>query len=143
MEKSTWWIGLSKEWEVIQRTSYDEKRPGINQEVHMWIQKKETSERLSTPNLKGEMIYNYSLWNVSFMKRELFPVNDWDIIGLSTPDDYKLSKKLYVHLQDPVKIVQKILVESDNNWNLTQAFTKIDYKISNFGSWEEYERQKS
>jgi hypothetical protein len=143
MEKSTWWIGLSREWEVIQRTSYDEQRPDINQDVHMWIKKQETSEKISTPNMKGEIVYEYSLWNMSFRRRELFPVNHWDITGLSTPLDYKLSKKVYIHLQDPLKIVRKILVDSDNSWNLSQAFTKIDYKISNFESWEEYEGQNS
>ena len=60
-----------------------------------------------------------------------------------TPGPWKNSSKVYIHLQDPLKVVKDILVESDNNWNLTKAFNKIDYKISIFDSWEDYENQKS
>jgi len=143
MEKSTWWIGLSNEWEVIHRTSWQEPRPDINPDVHLWIKKQETDELIRTPNMKGEMVYEYSIWNTSFRKREFFPIHKWSIVGLTTPKDWKLSKKIHLHLQDPLKVVKTILIDSDNNWNLSKAFTKIDYKICIFDSWEDYESQKS
>ena len=143
MAKSTWWIGLSYDWKVIVRTSWDRHRPSNHPEVHMWIKKQETDERIPTPNKKGMMVYNYSIWNASFLKREFFPIHKWSIVGLSTPSNWKDAKKVLIHLQDPLKVTKEILVESDNNWNLTKALTKIDYNISIFDSWEDYENQKS
>jgi hypothetical protein len=143
MEKSTWWIGLSNEWKVIHRTSWKEPRPDINPAVHLWIKKQETDKLIRTPNMKGEMVYEYSIWNNSFRKRELFPIQKWSIVGLTTPTEWKLSKKIYLHLQDPQKVVKSLLIDSDNNWNLSKAFTKIDYRICIFDSWDDYENQKS
>lgn len=143
MAKSTWWIGLSKEWEVIVRTSWDSPRPDINPDVHMWIKKQETDERIETPNMKGSMVYDYSIWNNAFRKREFFPIHKWDVVGLSTPKDWRDQQKVLIHIQDPLKVVKEIMADSDNNWNLHKAFTKIDYSISVFDSWEDYERQKS
>ncbi|MDC0230878.1 hypothetical protein OAK19_02845 [Aureispira] len=143
MARSTWWIGLAENWEVIQRTSWKEPRPAINPDVHMWIKKNETDELISTPNKKGAMVYDYSIWNSSFGKREFFPIQEWSIVGISTPSTWKLRKNIYIHLEDPYRVVRGVLSESDNNWALKKAFTKIDYKIAVFDSWEEYERQKS
>ena len=84
-----------------------------------------------------------TIWNTYFRRREFFPIQKWAIVGMSTPKNWKNSSKVYIHLQDPLKVVKDILVESDNNWNLTKAFNKIDYKISIFDSWEDYENQKS
>lgn len=143
MAKSTWWIGLSSDWKVIARTAWNNRRPTDHPGVHMWIKKQETDERIPTPNKKGMMVYDYSIWNNSFQKRQFFPIHRWSIIGLSTPQHWKDAQKVFIHLQDPLKVTKEILVESDNNWNLTKALTKIDYNISIFDSWEDYESQKS
>lgn len=140
MAKSTWWIGLSIDWKVIERTSYSELRPDLNEAVHMWIKKQETDAPIDGPSRKGSIVFDYTIWDSSFRKRQQFPVNDWDILGISTPSDSKLHDKLHIQLQDPFKKVKNLLVESDNNWHLSDIFSKIDFHISNFENWEDYER---
>ncbi len=142
MSKSIWWIGLSEEWDVIRRTSWNDPRPAIIPNVHLWIKKMETDRYIQTSGMKKLMLYDYTVWDNQFRKREFFPINKWSLVGLSTPDDIKSQQKLYIHLQDPLKEVKKILVDSDNNWQLTKAFTKIDYNISVLDSWAAYENQK-
>lgn len=143
MAKSTWWIGLSKNWEVIKRTAWDEPRPDASPDVHLWIKKQETDERIPASNMKGAIIYEYSIWDSTFLKRESFPVNKWSIVEISTPKDLKNHTKILIHLRDPQKIVRTIQIESDSNLNLTQVFTKIDDEISVFDSWETYRGQMS
>lgn len=142
MSKSTWWIGLSNEWKVIRRTGWNEPRPDFTPEVHMWIKKMETDHFIQGPNMKDIMLYEYSVWDSSFRKRAYFPINKWSLVGLSTPKDWKKSNGVYLHLQDSKKEVKEIFIESDNNWNLTKAFTHIDYNISVFDTWAVYESQK-
>lgn len=142
MSKSIWWIGLSNEWEVIRRTSWNAPRPDQVPDVHLWIKKMETDNYIQDSGMKKVMLHNYTVWDNQFRRREFFPINKWSLVGLSTPEDIKIHKKLYIHLQDPLKEVKKILIESDNNWNLTKAFTDIDYNISVLNDWTTYENQK-
>ncbi|BDS13824.1 hypothetical protein [Aureispira anguillae] len=141
MSKSVWWIGLSNEWNVIQKTSWNAPRPTLNPNVHMWIKKMETENFIRSSNLKKIMLYDYSVWDTRFRRRAFFPINKWSLVGLSTPLELNISSKVYLHLQDPEKEVKKILIDSDNNWNLTKAFTHIDYNISVFDNWASYEQQ--
>ncbi|MBL4649523.1 MAG: hypothetical protein JKY03_07305 [Aureispira sp.] len=142
MSKSIWWIGLSNEWNVIRRTSWNDPRPDIYPKVHLWIKKMESDNYIQNSGMKKIALYDYTVWDNQFRRREFFPINKWSLVGLSTPADLQLHKKVYVHLQDPEKEVKKILITSDNNWNLTKAFTNIDYTISVLDNWATYERQK-
>ena len=142
MSKSIWWIGLSNEWDVIRRTSWNAARPDATPEVHLWIKKMESDKFIQSSGMKKIALYDYSVWDNQFRKREFFPINKWSLVGLSTPADLKIYQKVYIHLQDPDKEVKKILIDSDNNWHLTKAFTDIDYNISVLNDWETYERQK-
>ena len=139
MAKSTWWIGLSSDWKIIERTSYSELRPDINVAVHMWIKKQETDGFLDGIGGKKRIVYDYTIWDRSFRKRQMFPINDWDIVGISASNS-KSPDKLHIHLQDPFQQVKNLIVESDNNWHLTDIFSKIDFHISNFENWADYER---
>lgn len=142
MSKSIWWIGLSDEWDVIRRTGWNDPRPDMIPQVHIWIKKMESDKYIQNSGMKKIILNDYTVWDNQFRRREFFPINKWSLVGLSSPTDLKTYQKLYIHLQDPKKEVKKILIDSDNNWNLTKAFTKIDYNISVLDDWATYERQK-
>jgi hypothetical protein len=142
MSKSIWWIGLSDEWDVIRRTGWNDPRPDMTPQVHIWIKKMESDKYIQNSGMKKIILNDYTVWDNQFRRREFFPINKWSLVGLSSPTDLKTYQKLYIHLQDPKKEVKKILIDSDNNWNLTKAFTKIDYNISVLDDWATYERQK-
>lgn len=142
MSKSIWWIGLSNEWNVVRRTSWNDPRPKMMPNVHLWIKKMDSDNFIQNSGMKKIALYDYTVWDSQFRRRAFFPINKWSLVGLSTPEDLKLHQKVYVHLQDPDKKVQKILLDSDNNWNLTKGFIEIDYNISILKNWATYERQK-
>jgi len=102
----------------------------------------ESDDYIQNPGMKKIALYDYTVWDGQFRRREFFPINKWSLVGLSTPKDIKTHQKVYFHLQDPNKEVKTILIDSDNNWNLTKTFTEIDYTISVLDSWTTYERQK-
>lgn len=141
-EKEQWWLGLDKSWKTIIRTKWNDPRPEVHHDVLFWIQKVKTDQYISTPDIFGSPVYQFTLYDAQFKEIDEIPIqNNWFLVGMSTPTEWRLSTYIHMHIRDPKSTIQQLIIKLDHSRNFQQFYRKIKEEFSDFDSWASADNQ--